>query len=66
VTEPSRIQAIRQRAYAIWETAGRPDGRDCEHWLQAEAEMPGLQPQQNHSRRPRARAGRRPTAAKPA
>ena len=30
---------IRHRAYQIWENAGRPDGRDLEHWLQAEHEM---------------------------
>ena len=30
---------IRRRAYQLWENAGRPDGRDLEHWLQAEHEM---------------------------
>jgi hypothetical protein len=34
-----REQAIRERAYAIWEEEGRPDGRDREHWLRAEAEI---------------------------
>ena len=30
---------IRERAYTLWETQGRPHGRDQEHWLQAEAEI---------------------------
>jgi len=29
---------VRRRAYEIWEAAGRPNGRDIGHWLQAEAE----------------------------
>lgn len=31
--------SVRERAYLIWETEGRPDGRDLEHWLQAEREV---------------------------
>jgi hypothetical protein len=34
-----REQAIRERAYAIWEQEGRPDGKDLDHWLRAEAEI---------------------------
>jgi len=30
---------IAQRAYEIWEQAGRPHGLDREHWLQASAEI---------------------------
>jgi hypothetical protein len=37
-TEASR-NAIALRAYHLWERAGRPSGRDLEHWLQAEAEL---------------------------
>jgi hypothetical protein len=33
-----REQRIRERAYGIWERAGRPDGKATDHWLQAEAE----------------------------
>jgi Protein of unknown function (DUF2934) len=33
------IAAIRTRAYEIWESEGRPDGHDLDHWLQAEAEV---------------------------
>jgi hypothetical protein len=32
-------QRIRERAYQIWERAGRPEGKATEHWLQAEAEI---------------------------
>jgi len=32
-------QAIRERAYAIWEEEGRPGGRHLDHWLRAEAEI---------------------------
>ncbi|MGH7789258.1 MAG: DUF2934 domain-containing protein [Candidatus Binatia bacterium] len=31
--------AIRHRAYLIWEREGRPHGRDYEHWVQAQIEL---------------------------
>lgn len=31
--------AIRLRAYEIWESSGRPDGLEKEHWEQAEREL---------------------------
>ncbi len=31
-------QRIAERAYALWESQGRPEGRALDHWLQAEAE----------------------------
>jgi aspartyl/asparaginyl beta-hydroxylase (cupin superfamily) len=34
-----REQAVRERAYAIWERDGRPEGRSLAHWCQAEAEL---------------------------
>ena len=34
-------ERIRQRAYAIWESEGRPHGLDHVHWLRAEAEIGG-------------------------
>ena len=34
-----RARNIRERAYAIWEQEGRPDGSSLDHWLQAEAEI---------------------------
>lgn len=30
---------VRLRAYLIWERAGQPQGRDAEHWYQAEREV---------------------------
>lgn len=30
---------ISERAFALWEQAGRPDGCDVDHWLAAEAEI---------------------------
>jgi hypothetical protein len=35
----AREQAIRERAYAIWEEEGRPEGWHLHHWLRAEAEI---------------------------
>jgi hypothetical protein len=32
---------IRTRAREIWEQSGRPEGRDVEFWVQAEAEVRG-------------------------
>lgn len=34
-----RHELIAQRAYRIWEEAGRPEGQDAEHWAAAEAEL---------------------------
>jgi hypothetical protein len=34
-----RTEAIRERAYSLWEKEGRADGRDLDDWLRAEAEM---------------------------
>lgn len=38
------IARIRERAYYIWESRGRPHGQDLEHWLMAELESLGRQP----------------------
>jgi len=32
-------QQISQRAYEIWEREGKPEGKDSDHWLQAEEEL---------------------------
>ena len=32
-------QAVRARAYELWDTAGRPDNRSDEFWLAAESEI---------------------------
>lgn len=34
-------QKMRDRAYALWEECGRPEGRHSEHWSRAEAEVKG-------------------------
>jgi hypothetical protein len=36
-----RDQEIERRAYEIWERNGRPEGREQEHWQQAEQEIAG-------------------------
>ena len=33
-----RMKYISDRAYYLWEQSGRPEGREQEFWLQAEAE----------------------------
>ncbi|KAA0596686.1 hypothetical protein J2848_002372 [Azospirillum lipoferum] len=34
-------ERIRRRAHELWESEGRPHGRDSDHWTQAEAEVRG-------------------------
>ncbi len=36
---PAGEEAIRERAYAIWEKEGRPHGKDIDHWHRAAAEI---------------------------
>lgn len=33
---------IAERARAIWQQRGQPEGRDLEHWLEAERELRGV------------------------
>lgn len=33
----ANLEQIANRAYAIWQEQGCPDGRDMEHWIEAEA-----------------------------
>jgi hypothetical protein len=37
-TERAHQDEVANRAYRLWEIAGRPHGRDLEFWVQAEAE----------------------------
>lgn len=37
--DQDRQERIRQRAHEIWESEGRPEGRDAHHWSQAEQEL---------------------------
>lgn len=34
-----RHERIKQRAYELWESQGRPDGKEQEHWEQASQEL---------------------------
>ena len=62
---------IRQRAHAIWEGQGRPEGQDREHWAQATRE---IEAEDKATKKPAARsapkaktsAAKVPTAKKPA
>lgn len=42
--ENSDYDAIRERAYEIWEREGRPDGQHEDHWRQALAELALMDP----------------------
>jgi len=41
-------RALEQRAYSLWEEAGRPDGSGLHFWLQAEQEL-GIVPRVERS-----------------
>ncbi|MGQ7794627.1 DUF2934 domain-containing protein [Faunimonas sp. B44] len=36
---PSLMEALRRRAYELWEQEGRPSNREEDHWLGAEQEL---------------------------
>ncbi len=37
--EPAVFEdTVRIRAYALWESEGRPNGRDAEHWFRCQEE----------------------------
>ena len=36
---PRRDEEVARRAYDLWESEGRPEGRHEQHWAQAEDEM---------------------------
>ena len=70
-------EAIRARAYEIWEREGQPGGRDAEHWQQAVDELNAESAKAAKPKAPRrttkaaadkpAKApAAKPTAAKPA
>lgn len=50
--------AIKERAYAIWEEDGRPDGRDWEHWYRALKEIAAPAPAKNGGVQTRSRTAR--------
>jgi hypothetical protein len=61
MTDPEREHKIRERAYHLWESEGKPHGRDVEYWERArelvgmaESAGSGLLPNpQNHPDSPR-------------
>ena len=40
-------EEIAPRAYEIWEKRGRPEGQAVEHWLEAESQLLGSNPEVN-------------------
>jgi len=36
---PVSSEAVRARAYELWENQGCPDGRDLDYWLEAERDL---------------------------
>lgn len=67
-------ERIRQRAHEIWESEGRPEGRDADHWTRAEAELrngtgdqqPGEGAEPKPARTTRAKSAKSPKATKAA
>src|SRR5512133_281155 len=51
IIRPNMIthEEISKKAREIWEREGRPEGRDIEHWLQAETELRQESPQHQSS-----------------
>lgn len=39
MADTDNVQALKDRAYHIWEQEGRPDGRADEHWARAVHEL---------------------------
>ncbi|WP_142849699.1 DUF2934 domain-containing protein [Telmatospirillum sp. J64-1] len=40
-SQSNRMEQVRRRAYEIWEAEGRPEGKEFDHWAQAERELSG-------------------------
>jgi len=53
-------QWVQDRAYAIWERAGHPEGKALGHWLQAEAEIAAERQGPKRSASPTRRASPKP------
>ena len=54
---------IRERAYAIWEREGRPEGRERQHWEQAAREVLAAGEAPKPSAKPKAAKGKSRRAA---
>ena len=49
-----RSEALRQKAYEIWEREGRPEGMHDDHWTRAEQEL-----EQDRNEKPKASRARK-------
>jgi DNA-binding response OmpR family regulator len=49
--EAAREQRVRERAYALWEREGRPEGEEVRHWAEAEAALRAEEEQDRPRRR---------------
>jgi Protein of unknown function (DUF2934) len=47
----SNYENISKRAYELWEQAGKPEGQQTEHWLQAEHEAQQAEESKSGQRR---------------
>ena len=59
-----RQERIRKRAHAIWESHGRPDGSDREHWEQATREIDALDASAKAKKPAAAKAAPKPKVAR--
>ncbi len=67
-TDTDRIvsdDAIRQRAYFMWEADGRPEGRNDHYWHLAHAEATRALVEETTARTARAAKGRNPSTMPP-
>ncbi|WP_164876176.1 DUF2934 domain-containing protein [Falsirhodobacter deserti] len=62
--DEERMQRVRDRAHALWEQAGCPDGQDMDHWSQAEREIAAEDDAEPSvpTKKGAGRGGRKPTA----
>ena len=58
MAEKKQDKTIAERAYELWEKAGRPHGRDQEYWFQAENE--GTKPGRRQAHRASERISAKP------
>ncbi len=55
--DPDHEQRVRERAYHLWETEGKPHGRDVEYWERAR-ELIGMEESAGAGQRPNPKARR--------
>lgn len=56
VSETAAHEEIARRAHELWEQEGRPEGRDADHWLEAERQLRGTSNEPDASTDARAEA----------